>query len=177
MSSDYTTDVVCAQQNSFRKHTRCEKAVWVASLSLLFAWLSWGKRLRPMAVGLQERNLVQINSDVTAPVLYFPFLNGELTDEAGMTGNGHRKSLCSFFKANTKSSTRAALVRSLHSHPISSNPNCAAKQPRSFSLISSSRRRACRQSIMSMYMFSAQSLSLLHLWTDHRTVTLVKMES
>lgn len=124
-----------------------------------------------MGVGLQKRNLVQINSDVTAPVLYFPFLKGELMDEAGMTGNGQRKSLCSFFKANTKSSTRAALARSLHSQPISSKPSCAAKQPRSLSLISSSRRRACRQSIMSMYMFSAQSLSLLHLWTNQGTVT------
>lgn len=120
-------------------------------------------RFRLMAAGLQEKNLVQINSDVTAPVLYFPFLKGELMDEAGMTGNGQWKSSCSLFKANTKSSTRAALARSLHNQPMSSKPNCAAKQPRSFNLISSNRRRACRQSIMSMYMFSAQSLSLLHL--------------
>lgn len=103
----------------------------------------------------------------TVPVLYFPFLRGEFMEQTGIIGNGQRKSLCSFFKAVTKSSTRAALVRSLHNQPINSKPSCAAKQPRSLSLISSRSRRACRQSIISMYMFSAQSLSLLHLRSTH----------
>lgn len=97
------------------------------------------------------------------PVRYFPFLKGELIEEAGIMGSGHRKSLWSLFRAITKLSTRAARVRSLHSQLISSKPSWAAKQPRSFNRTSSKRRRACLQSIMSIYMFSAQSLSLLHL--------------
>lgn len=106
------------------------------------------------------------------PVRYFPFLKGELTEAAGMIGSGHRKSLWSLFRASTKLSTRAARVRSLHSQLMSSKPSWAAKQPRSFSRTSSKRRRACLQSIISMYMFSAQSLSLLHLqvgrWETYR---------
>lgn len=92
-------------------------------------------------------------------------------------GNGQRKSLCNVFKADTKSSTRAALLRSLHNQPINSKPSCAAKQPRSLSLISSRRRRACLHSIMSMYMFSAQSLSLLNLqrWENKKVNTKDKL--
>ena len=103
------------------------------------------------------------NMKPVSPVRYFPFLKGELTEAAGVMGSGQRKSLWSLFRANTKLSTRAARVRSLHSQLMSSKPNWAAKQPRSFSRTSSKRRRACLQSIISIYMFSAQSLSLLHL--------------
>lgn len=175
--SDYTRDAIYVKWNPFKKHTLYEKALWVPSFSLFFAWLNWGWTDSDRWLqDCRKKNLVQINSDVTAPVLYFPFLKGELMDEAGMTGNGQWKSSCSLFKANTKSSTRAALVRSLHNQPMSSKPNCAAKQPRSFSLISSNRRRAWRQSIMSMYMFSAQSLSLLHLQTDQRTLSDIKTD-
>lgn len=89
-----------------------------------------------------------------------PFLIGELSAQAGMTGKGHRKSLCNRLSAVTKSSTRATRVRSRHSQPISSKPSCAEKQPSSLSLTCSRRCRAWRHSIISMYIFSAQSLSL-----------------
>lgn len=67
--------------------------------------------------------ITEANADDTVPGLYFPFLRGEFMEQTGIIGNGQRKSLCSFFKVVTKSSIRAALVRSLHNQPISSKPS------------------------------------------------------
>lgn len=78
-----------------------------------------------------------------------------------MTGKGQRKSLWSLFNANTKSSTWATRFRSRHNQPMSSKPSCAEKHPRSRSRTCSRRWRAWRQSIMSIYMFSAHSPSRL----------------
>lgn len=96
-----------------------------------------------------------------SPVRHRPFFRGELRLPTGITGKGQRKSLWSLFNAETKSSTRATRFRSRHNQPMSSKPSCAEKHPRSRRRTCSRRCRAWRQSIISIYMFSAHSTSRL----------------